>query len=104
VLRLASLLVPLLFLAVYLWDGIRRAGGALKQRASTFTSRLTGMRTQETATTEGCSSLSTPGAASAGQVFRVMQLPGSNYYAHFSFGSATEAHGGNGPQRLRSVV
>jgi hypothetical protein len=103
VLRLASLLVPLLFLAVYLWDGIHRLAGYVKRTAYTFTSRPTGMRTQGTGTTEGCSSPSTPGAASADQVFRVMQLPGSNYYAHFSFGSATVARGENGPRRLRSV-
>jgi hypothetical protein len=100
--RGAPLFVPLLFLAVYLWDGIRRLGGYVKRAASTFTSRLTGISSTRP-TTEGCSSPSTPGAASADQVYRVMQLPGSNYYAHFSFGSATAARGGNGPRRLRSV-
>jgi len=92
---LPALLAPLLFLVVYLWDGIRRLGGTAKRCVFT-PMRAPGTRTPATATTEGCSSPSTPGAASAVPRVLILLPLESSFTVRSSSGAETVTLGANG--------
>jgi hypothetical protein len=96
------LLVPLLFLAVYLWDGIRALAGALRRGVSTFTNRLTGTSSTRPTTADFSSRL-VPGDLSVEWGTPLPRHLWSSYGVPGSSGSAMEVRGVNGPQRLRSV-
>ena len=88
-------LVPLLFLAVYLQDGIRRLGGWAKRSASTRT-RAHGTPTPATGTTAGCNLPFTLGAVSAVPRVLILQPLGSSFTVRTSCGAETVTLGVNG--------
>jgi hypothetical protein len=100
--RFVPLLVPLLFMVVYLWDGIRRAGGYVARSVSTRMSRLTGT-SSTLPTTAVSSSPSTRGDLWAERAYQAEQRWVSSSIGLSSFGNVTGDRGVNGPQRLRSV-
>jgi hypothetical protein len=100
--RFVPLFVPLLFLAVYLWDGIRRAGGYVVRGVCTFTNRGTGI-SPTLPTTADLSFWLVPGSEWEGEVYPPTLLPMSSTTERGSFICGTVTVGVNGPRRLRSV-